>query len=433
MSKTPPIGALRALGRRGLGLVRALPLTPPGAAVLTLALVAFLLGRRQIDLVLTLAGLWGFVLLGTLGLAALLARIMLARALAKRERGAQRIDGVEGMPCDTGLRLPRQRILLAREPRWRLDTPDAAVESELLPEVLLERLRPRDRTLGTELRRRFEVEDLFGLWRFAIRDREPRTVRVLPHTGRYDATALENCLASGDLDFHPHGKASGDRVDTRPYVRSDPARMILWKVYARRRELMVRAPETARTPEARPLVYFVAGPSDAAAAGLARLLVESGLLGDGARFAASGTPEPMTEREAVLDALARSAAHREDGAADLAPALAAPELAPGDPVVLVCPAHAGRWQRAVLDLVARDPGRVFVLAAGDASPPRPAESRWRRWLFEPPKAHDAHLADMQRAVAPLAASGARVALADRASGRVQVLGRMDTETLRRPA
>jgi uncharacterized protein (DUF58 family) len=246
-------------------------------------------------------------------------------------------------------------------------------------------------------------------------------VRVLPAVGRLEVAALESCLASGDLMPYPYGPAAGDRVDARPYTPSDPARMILWKVYARSRELLVRTPEPARSPEPAPLVYLVAGPDDGAAAAAARVLCEGRLLREGARFAADGTPEPVSDPVAALDAIALSASFRDRGGEHLAAAVDAGSGQGLDGVVLICPARPGRWQRAVQQTLARLPDRFLIIAAGDAGSPLPARPLWQRAMVLPPEPEGPSFAEMIAWTSRWTRWGARAVVVDRRSGRIETL------------
>ncbi|UCF67264.1 MAG: DUF58 domain-containing protein [Acidobacteriota bacterium] len=378
-------------------------------------------GRKQQDLVQSLAGSWGLVLLVLSGLLTLGAAIRFRRDLARASseaaaRGA--LESAEHQPMMTGLTLRRRRWPLVAPPSLRWSAPAAAAEWTASDGELAERVRLNERGLHGELERVCWLEDVFGLWRFTMRRRQARPVLSLPNTGRLTAADIAACLAYGDLLPHPYGRPIGDRSDFRTYNRSDPARLILWKVYARTRELMVRIPETARSPQQQPLVYLVAGPNDNAAAGLARLLMESGILGPGARLAADGTSTPVSEAPAVREAIAISRQHRQRSGHDLATSLADPGVAPDDPVVIVCPAIDRDWHPLVLRELGADPGRFVVLAAGDAAQFRPPQTRWQRWLFHAVPERRASEAQMIRALRPVVASGCRAALADRRSGRV---------------
>src|SRR5207302_1043248 len=93
---------------------------------------------------------------------------------------------------------------------------------------------------------------------------------------------------------HPRGKPDGELIEMRSYAPGDPMRMILWKVYARTGQLLVREPERAVARCQKSLVYFVAGSGDSASAGVARTALETGLFGPDFVFGADGRGAPAT-------------------------------------------------------------------------------------------------------------------------------------------
>ncbi|MBP7149158.1 MAG: DUF58 domain-containing protein [Acidobacteria bacterium] len=410
----------RRARRAVVGAARRFPLTPAGLALCALSGLAIVFGRGRIDLVLTLAGAFGFVAAGLTGLAAATAYFVARRDLRAVPAGGSLLDGVEGLPLHTGLALPRRLRPLASRPALSWVAPPGRCELRERPGALFEEVLPLRRARAATIEREVSVEDLLGLWRFTGRVDRDQPVRILPDPGRLAAGELASCLSSGDLLAYPFGPARGDMVESRPYTRSDPARFILWKLYARTRQLMVRTPEPARSPEGQPLVYLVTGGDDGAAAAAALVLLDSGLLGDEARFATDGAPVPVAGREACRDALAVSGG-RAGGGADLARVLAHPSVGPRDPVILVCPAAPGPWLDRVLANVAADPGRYAVIAAADAAPPRASRARWERLVIAEPRARRS-FEELARTLRPLAGTGARLVLADRPSGRVMVLG-----------
>jgi hypothetical protein len=399
------------------------PLSLAGTAVILLAGAAWWIGRARMDLVLTLVGLWAWVLAGCLGLAAGIGLWRLRRAVRRAaEAGAgETRRGVEDRPMDglTGLELPR--LPLVGRPLLAWEVPEAEARLIDVAGTWRESVVPRMRARAGSVTRRLEVRDVLGLWRWSCRIPGELAIRVLPETGRLEPSALESCLASGDLLPHPFGPAEGDRVDARPYTPSDPARMILWKVYARSRELLVRTPEPARAPERAPLLYLVAGPEDGAAAATARVLCEGRLLSEGAHFAADGTPEPVGDPEAALDAVARSGGYRDRGGEDLAAALEAAAAQGLDGVVLICPAQPGPWLRHVERALAGGAERFLVISAGDAATPAAPRPLWQRALIRPVAQSGPTFAQMLRWSSLWTRWGARAVVVDRRSGRLEAL------------
>ncbi len=415
--------AARTAGRTDSLFVRAArhwPLSPAGLGLLALALGVLAFGRARMDIVLTLAGLFWIALAAVTGLVTCAAAFAL-HASARRIEAAGPLRTTEGAVTPTGFAVRRWPIPLAARPEVRWVTPAGEAVLERSGHDWRERLRPGSRARSTHVIREFVQEDLLGLWRVRGRLAESRPVLVLPDTGRLTAAELAACLSSGDLLSYPWGPAKGDPIDSRPYTHSDPARLILWKVYARTRHLLVRSPEQARSPDLRPLVYLVAGEDDEAAAGVVRVFIESRLLGDGARFAADGHPVPSTEPDDALDAVCGSAAHRGRGAMDLAAALSHPTVDATDPVLVVAPARRGPWTARLEAAIARAPDRFVVLLAGDAAPPAAPARSWRAWVFRRPAASGPSWDAMLELARRFGARGAKVALADRTSGRTALV------------
>ncbi len=419
----PPVRV--PLARRLFAWVRAVPIRPAGFLLLAASAAAYWFGRGRIDLVVTIAALWGLALVVGTGAAAALSLALARRDLQRASAsGAPPLEAVEGRPVASGLVLPVRVVPLAATPRLAWIAPAAVAAPSARSALRVEQVTFPDRALAGEIVRELHGEDVLGLWRFTARVPQPRAVRALPDPGRLSAAELATSLATGDLLSWPTGPPRGDLVDFRTYTRSDPARLILWKVYARSRQLMVRAHEPARSPEGTPLLYLVAGEGDDAAAAAARVILESGLFGDDLPFACDGAPAPVRDLRRALDLLAASVRHRARGGADLAAALALGAAEPGSPVLLVVPARSGGWLPLVLPQVAADPSRYAIVAAADAGLALPPAGLLARALLRedrPLPAFDA----LVRGLAPLAATGVRLVLADRVGGRLTVLSGAD--------
>ena len=91
------------------------------------------------------------------------------------------------------------------------------------------------------------------------------------------------------------GRPDGDRMEIRPYTPGDSVRDIMWKGFARNRQLNVRLPERSVAFDDKACAYLVSGVGDEAASALARLTLECGLLGDDWRFGAD-SPSPNKAR-----------------------------------------------------------------------------------------------------------------------------------------
>ncbi|MFN7964189.1 MAG: DUF58 domain-containing protein [Acidobacteriota bacterium] len=397
------------------------PLTGGGSVFAALSLGAWYSGRTRMDLVLSAAGLWGLVFVAITGVASGVAWFVLRRALSNLEStgAAGPLAAVEGYSCQTGLSLRRRFLPLVASPELRWVEPLAEVRLIREGSLWREEVLPLERRLGSTIIREAIAGDLFGVWRMRIRHEETRVVLIQPDPGRLPASELLSALTSGDLLPHPHARPKGDPFDNRPYTRSDPARLILWKIYARTRQLLVRAPETARQPERRPLVYLVAGAGDDASAGAARALLDAGAIGGQIPFAADGTPVPTSDRAKIREAIALSRDHRDRGGSDLSVALSDARIGADAPVLLIVPARGGSWERRVVPLIARQPERFVALSAADLIPWANSWSgAWRHfepWLMRP-KGEPFGFEELRRALTAVAGSGCRMLLADRIGG-----------------
>lgn len=72
---------------------------------------------------------------------------------------------------------------------------------------------------------------------------------------------MSSCHRPGDL-LSDIKNRHGDPFDIKRYQPSDGMRKILWKVYARRRELLARHPEPSMTPEGQVVLFALAGIGD---------------------------------------------------------------------------------------------------------------------------------------------------------------------------
>ena len=401
-----------------------LPLTSSGLVSLALSLAALRFGLARQDLILTLAGAWGLGLLGMAGLSAGLSALSFRRELSANvdQAGSGFITTVAGQPTTTGAKVRRRFRPLVRRAIWRWQEPRALVVPADRGDRLAEIAVPTERGVSPQIVRRYEVGDVFGLWRIRGHHVQQRPVLVKPDVGALTSAELSSCLTFGDLVAYPWGKPQGDRVDSRPYTRSDPARLILWKVYARTRELMVRVAEPARSPEARPVVYLVASPEDPAAAGVARLIMEDELFGSGTRFACDGYPQPTSDPDQVAQALAGSRDHRRRSGIDLAACMAHPDVSADDPFVIVCAATKHVSASALVPTMGSDPQRFVVLAAHDVASTTVVESGWRRWMLTPLETDGVKVESMVAACRPMAQTGVRISLVDRRGGRILPIG-----------
>jgi hypothetical protein len=397
----------------------AFPLTWRGVLVAALSAGALrLYGYGALDLVVFVVGIAGLALVLLCALAVAGAALALRRRLRRGEAGSAGPATLDaGAWVRTGFSLPDWRWLPLVALRWEwLEPPGVECRPHRLAGRLAEEIRPLRRALASRLRRRVIAFDVFGLARAAFEHPAPAALTVLPDPGRLRQAPVVASLAGADGIPYPRGAPEGDRMEIRRYAPGDSVRDILWKTYARTRQLSVRRPERSVTRSRRLVAYLVAGEGDEPAAAAARVALESGAFGEGWIFGADGSPA-ATELGPALAAIARSAEAR--GPTRLGAFLESGEVEEGAQCVVFAPALAGFWVAEVARLARRHPGRLScVLGADGVARPRRPPPAWRRLLFDEPPPSGTPAEEIEEVAGELSRSGAPVLVLDRSSGRV---------------
>jgi uncharacterized protein (DUF58 family) len=378
-----------------------------------------LYGYGALDLVVFVVGIAGLALLALCALAAAGAALALRRRLRRREAGAAGLARLDaGAWARTGFALPDWPWLPLVQVRWEwLEPRGVECRAHALAGRLAEEIRPTRRALASRLRRRVISADAFGLARVAFQHEVPAALTVLPDRGHLRQAPVLAALAGADGIPYPRGAPEGDRMEIRRYAPGDSVRDILWKAYARTRQLSVRRPERSVLRSRRLVAYLVAGEGDEPAAAAARVALESGALGEGWVFGADGSPGCATELAPALEAVARSGGA--SGPTRLCDFLDSAEVDSAAHCVVFAPALAGEWVAEVARLARREPGRLScVLGADGVARPGRARPAWRRLLLEEPPSPGAPAAELDEVVAELSRSGAPILVVDRSSGRV---------------
>jgi hypothetical protein len=406
------------------------PVTLKGALLLggsALALERY--GLAHIDLLLLVVGGVGLAIGALAILVVVPAAVALFFALRRPPEG-QPLALTTGMPVRTGFTLRSLWFVPLLTVEWTWETPDAEVRTDVEKGRVREWIAPRRRALLSRVVRRFTIRDAWGLAHVSFTRTEPRSVRVVPAVGNLRGVPVVRAMAGGDDDYDPLGAPQGDRADMRAYGPGDPVRLILWKVYAKSRDLMVRTPERARSPTEKTVAYVVAGPGDEPAAGAARAAVQNGALGRSWRLGADGCESDATAADAAEELFARSGnADAQTGGEGLTAFLAraAEENGRGSArAVVFVPARPGPWiDRVVAAAQAqkRAPGAppgIEVLVCTDGVSADPPRSFWSKLLTAPPPFDTARAAqrELTKVTDALAAAHVPVALVDRAAGRV---------------
>lgn len=421
----------RGAGWLARGLDRLTGILPPTAAGLLLAglslLAFFSQARSHLDLVLLVASLLGMGLCAMSWLAVSCLAVVTRRRWARPAPQGEPARLEAGLPHVTSFLGPTSGWLPLLRIRWEWVWPPG-VTVTLLPEGSSQREQVvfAGRMLVDRVARNIVVEDVLGLAAIRWTRVEPAALRVLPRTSRSPLAFAQGPVA-GDGVAWPGGRPEGDRVELRGYAPGDPLRLLLWKVFARTRQLVVRAPEQAVLPAQRTMAYLVAGDGDEAAAAAARMALEAGLLGSDWSFAADGTDQPTSELEEALLAVARSATARHRHGEALGRYLSTAPARGAARLVVFAPAHPQPWLDHVLAALQAHPLPVLIVLGVEelSTEEQPAPGRLQRLLLRPGRPRPAV---PTRLLAPLhttlAAAGVDWALLERSTGRTYLASQL---------
>ncbi len=406
-------------------LADGIPLTWRGALVTALAgLALWRLGYGSLDLLVFVIGVGGLSLVILAALLVSGATLYLRRHDTAKGGGEPRFLE-SGSPIRSGFRLPGLELLPMVRLRWRWQTPDQVDCRQVWRQGdLVEEVVARRRCHVEQLRRRFEVFDAFGLCRLSWERSQALPLTVLPDRGRLKHLPVVQSMVAGEGIPHPAGKPLGDRMEIRRYVPGDSVRNILWKTFARTRQLNVRIAERSLDPGRKTVAYLLTGTDDEAAAAAARVALESGALGDRWLFGADGAPRPIDQLDEALLAIARSGsllapAAGRDGRprGDLSRFLSQPQVCDELSVIVFASARDGAWRHEALEACRTFKGSLtFVLATDGIEQPAP-EAWWHRLLFRPAPSVGIQRQDLSQLIQHLGSAGFSALVVDRSSGR----------------
>ena len=288
------------------------PLTLQG--LLTLMVSAWALrtfGYGSMDLVvfaLTISALAILIscLFCTIGFGLFMQR-QIRREIA-RSGAPDKVEIEVGYPNETGFSIPATTFPPLVTLSWKIIFPDAIETRNRLGEHkrLYEEVLPKKRCLTDVLIREFSVRDVLGLCQFSWQTGQKVRCQALPQLDAIKQLPLLRSLTAEDGIPNPSGQPEGDRMEIRPYAPGDSVKNIMWKVYARSRQLNVRLPEHSVFHSKRTLAFLLTSENDEAAAAVARVAIQSGALGEDWAFGADGYEKPISEYAEALSAIAGS-------------------------------------------------------------------------------------------------------------------------------
>lgn len=285
-----------------------MPLTPAGLAVLVGALWAwYALGIDRGDLVIRTLASAALAVVALTSISTLVAALRLRSVLHRRRSTPEPLELEVGHPGHTGFRAKVALWLPLVDARATWTSPPVHHELVRLRGSLTEKVTPLRRGEFSGIEREITVEDHLGLSRVRFRSLESRRIRFVPSVGALKNIQVVQGMAAGDGMAHPDGPPSGDPMDIRHYGAGDPIRYVLWKVFAKSRTLVVRTPERAISPEQKTVAYLVSADGDQAAAGAARVAIETTALGNRWKLGCDGCDEGADTRQHALELIVQSA------------------------------------------------------------------------------------------------------------------------------
>ena len=292
---------------RALKLLRWFPFTWGGLLIVVACSLSFFhYGFGKIDLVLLGVGAVGLgIALVSLVFTIIASAITYRRVRRMTEAEPTRLEC--GYWAPTGFSLPSLWYVPFVSVSWDWQVPKARVRVERSRGRAREEVFPERRGWTGEIQRRFDIGDIFGLCKISFDAAQRGEVRFMPWVGALKNMHVLRGMAMGDDISHPEGPPDGDRYDMRHYVAGDPIRFVLWKVFAKSRELVVRTPERAISHATQTAVYMVADEGDEPAAGAARVAIDIGAFGGDWVLGADGSRDTTKNKDQAMELLARSA------------------------------------------------------------------------------------------------------------------------------
>ena len=373
------------------------PLTLQGLITLLVTAAALsIYGYGSMDLVVFALAICGLsILIASLFCAVVSGLIIQRRVFKLLKLAGTSVKPVEveaGFPNETGFVLPAMSWFPLVRLNWQIVYPDnivtrvrSSTDAELSEEII-----PGRRFLTDRIVRQFTVYDVLGFCRYSWRQQQDLTCMALPQTNTIKPLPLLRSMTAEDGIPNPSGNPDGDRMEIRPYVPGDSVRNIMWKVYARNRQLNVRLAEKSVFHSKRTVAYLLSSPNDEAAAAIARVALETGALGDDWAFAADGTEVPCQNVPSALAAVARSRAIARPHGYGLDKFLQQAVGQSGTHCIVFAAAESAAWAKPLKATMARFPGHFSLVLATDGFADEKPQRLWQQLLLRPAPALGNH-------------------------------------------
>ena len=353
LSLNPPKFVL-VIYRRLQPFLEWLPFTTGGALFCaTAALAVWFFGVQRSDFILIVIGAIGILIsllsvLFTLGFG-----VVLWRRYRHLDAESFLLRVGETHRLDTPIIVPWWMPLIQLSWYWMSAEMKVQVEDDK------EMLKPTRRGIWSNVERKLQVRDAFGICSIQFTSIQPCTLKVLPESLTPTLPRIIQGLQGGGDQAHPFGLPTGDRIDIRNYAPGDPVRYILWKVYARTGQLVVRTPEKAFKPVQRLLAYLIVHPADGSAAALSSAILQSNHLGENWTFGVDGYREGCSDVQTALEVIVASGNSEIQDGQGLEEFVSQHQDASS--LLIFAPATTGDWVEEIVSLAPRLPIQVCMV------------------------------------------------------------------------
>jgi len=295
-------------------------------------------------------------------------------------------------PNETGLALASLNFLPLVQLDWKIVYPDH-LETRLRTaskKMLLEEIIPDKRCKTKYVTREFKVSDILGFCRYSWLQKQTAEFMVLPRINTLKTVPLLRSLNSEDGIPSPAGNPEGDRMEIRPYAPGDSIRNVMWKVYARNRQLNVRLPEKSVFQDTKTMAYLLSSPNDEAAAAIARMALEQGALGDDWIFGADGSEAPCQDLTLAIEALAQSRSIKHSYGYGLDNFLKISSSHSEGHCIVFAAAERAPWLYRLKTTIRSSSNRFSLVLGTDGLGETTKENLWQNMFFRYPESATSH-------------------------------------------
>lgn len=365
------------------------PLTLQGSITLLITTTALsIFGYGSLDLVVFALAICALAIVLFCLFCSIITGIIMQRRIQKllsndSAESANQIRVEAGYPNETGFVVPPLGVFPLVKISWKVVYPDA-IETRLRWEMngkITEEILPHKRFFTDSITRTFTVSDVLGFSRYSWRQAQQINGKALPKIDAAKQLPLLRSLTAEDGIPNPTGSPEGDRMEIRPYAPGDSVRDIMWKVYARNRQLNVRLAEKSVFHSKRTIAYLLSSENDEAAAAAARVALQTNAFGDDWAFGADGAETPCSTLESALDAVAKSRALKGEHQYGLNSFLQQ-SLAQGQAhCILFGAAGTVKWNEALKKTFAQFPGQFSLVLATDGIANEEKLNWWQKLIM----------------------------------------------------